>query len=71
MHLSDYMTLRGLSDEQVAEKIGRKRPTVSRIRRGVVRPDWDTIEAIRKFTNGEVTADDFMLSRARQRAGAA
>ena len=59
MHLADYMAVKKLSDEQVAVKIGRTRPTVSRIRRKLVRPDWDTIRRIEKFTAGAVTADDF------------
>jgi hypothetical protein len=59
MHLSDYMAKHDLDDEQVAAGIDRSRVTVSRIRRRKVRPDWDTIEAIKKFTKGAVTADDF------------
>lgn len=59
MHLSDFMTARTLSDETVAEAVGRNRVSVSRWRRRLVRPDWDAIEAIRSFTDGEVTADDW------------
>ncbi len=61
MHLSKYMADRSLSDEEVAAAIKRTRPTVSRIRRGKMRPDWDTIERIRRFTRGLVTADDFAI----------
>lgn len=60
VHLADYMADKGLSDEDVAKGIKRSRPTVSRIRRRLVRPDWETIEAIKKFTNGFSTADDYM-----------
>lgn len=59
MHLADYMIKNALTDETVAKKIGRSRPTVSRIRRKLVRPDWNTIEAIETFTRGACTADDF------------
>jgi transcriptional regulator with XRE-family HTH domain len=59
MHLADYMADRGLSDEDVAKSIDRSRPTVSRIRRKLVRPDWKTIEKIKQFTNGASTADDY------------
>lgn len=59
MHLSEYMTANGLSDEDVAAGIKRNRVTVSRIRRRVVRPDWGTIAEIRAFSGGAVTADDF------------
>lgn len=60
MHLADYMSTNGLGDEDVAKEIGRSRATVSRIRRRKVRPDWDTIRAIEKFTKGKVTANDFV-----------
>lgn len=59
MHLSAYMAARNLSDDQVAAAIGRNRVTVSRIRRRKVRPDWQTIESLRDFSEGAITADDF------------
>lgn len=59
MHLSDFMAERGLSDETVAEAVGRNRVSVSRWRRRLVRPDWDAIEALKSFTDGVVTADDW------------
>jgi hypothetical protein len=60
MHLADYMMNHGLRDEDVAEAIARSRPTVSRIRRRLIRPSWDTIEAIKTFTKGASTADDYV-----------
>lgn len=59
MHLADYMAENGLTDEDVAKAISRSRPTVSRIRRKLVRPDWQTIESIKEFTGGASTADDY------------
>lgn len=59
MHLSDYMAKHKLDDAAMAEKIGRTRATVSRIRRRVVRPDWETISRLSSLTKGQVTADDF------------
>lgn len=59
MHLSDYMEAKGLSDDEVATAIGVDRSTVSRLRRSETRPSWKTSLAIREFTNGTVTADDF------------
>lgn len=59
MHLSDFMAERGLSDEIVAESVGRNRVSVSRWRRKLVRPDWDAIDAIKSFTQGAVTAEDW------------
>jgi transcriptional regulator with XRE-family HTH domain len=60
MHLADYMVLKKLSDDDVADGIDCTRPTVSRIRRRLVRPDWKTIEKIRTYTKGASTADDYM-----------
>lgn len=65
MHLSDYMAGKNRegkiwSDDEFAALIGRSRPTISRIRRRKLRPDWDTIRIIADVTDGLVTADDFM-----------
>ena len=59
MHLSDFMLWKNLTDADVASRIGRDRATVSRIRRRVVRPDWETIISLKKMSRGEITADDF------------
>lgn len=61
MHLSDFMAKHALSDEQVAAAIKRTRVSVSRYRRRLIRPDWDTIEAIRAFTGGKVKSEDWLL----------
>lgn len=61
MHLSDYMNAHNLDDDAVAAGIDRSRVTVSRIRRRKVRPDWQTIERIKEYTRGAVTADDFQV----------
>jgi transcriptional regulator with XRE-family HTH domain len=53
------MESRGLSDEDVAGAIKVSRVTVSRIRRGKVRPDWSTLGKLKDFSSGEITADDF------------
>jgi transcriptional regulator with XRE-family HTH domain len=66
MHLSDYMADRGLKDEDVAKSINRSRPTVSRIRRKLVRPDWETIKLIKEFTGGASTADDYQCLESAQ-----
>jgi transcriptional regulator with XRE-family HTH domain len=63
MHLADYMKLYQLDDAQVAKAIRRSRPTVSRIRRAKSRPDWDTIQVLRKWSQGTISADDFVASR--------
>lgn len=66
MHLSDYMMKNRLTDVEVADGIGRDRATVSRIRRRKVRPDWTTIEKIKDWSRGAVTADDFVEREAAQ-----
>lgn len=60
MKLSDWRKREGLTQVQVAEKIGRTHPTVSRIEAGEHRPDWATLEAITALTGGEVTPNDFI-----------
>lgn len=63
MQLSEYMDLKGLRDHDFAPLIEVTRETVSRIRRGCVRPSWGTIQKIKTVTRGAVTADDFMNGR--------
>lgn len=53
------MVRNNLSDGEVAEAIKRDRATVSRYRRGLVRPSWQVIEAIRDFTNNKVRFEDW------------
>ncbi|HEX4114168.1 MAG TPA: hypothetical protein VH020_16665 [Stellaceae bacterium] len=53
------MTEKGLLDEDVAAAIARSRVSVSRYRRKLIRPDWDTIEEIRRYTKGRVTEADW------------
>lgn len=60
VHLAEYMIEKELSDDEVAKALNCSRPTVSRIRRRLVRPNWETLEAIKKFTNGFSTANDYM-----------
>jgi transcriptional regulator with XRE-family HTH domain len=59
MHLATYMAEKGLSDEDVAAAIARSRVSVSRYRRKLIRPEWETIEAIRLYTKGRVTEADW------------
>lgn len=59
MHLSNYMRLNALKDEDVAIEVGRNRATVSRWRRNKLRPDWQSLDRIETFTGGKVTANDW------------
>ncbi|NWG25891.1 MAG: helix-turn-helix transcriptional regulator [Pseudorhodoplanes sp.] len=53
------MASRGLSDEDVGAAIGRSRVSVSRYRRGLIRPEFDVIQKIRAFSGGKVTEADW------------
>jgi hypothetical protein len=69
MHLSDYMAANNLSDRDVAGAIARSRVSVSRYRRSLVRPGWETMEAVRRFTGGKVTPADWRSIVPRARGG--
>jgi transcriptional regulator with XRE-family HTH domain len=71
IHLADYMSANNLSDDDVAAALGRTRATISRIRRRKTRPDWETINKIKQFTMGQVTADDFLTLAPKASAEAA
>ena len=66
MHLSDYMRAQSLTDKQVAAEIGTSRATISRIRRGKMRPGWPTLEKLKIWSNGGISADDFIEQQAAQ-----
>lgn len=59
MHLSDYMTEKGLSDEDVAAAIGKNRVSVSRYRRSIERPSSTTIGEIFVWSGGKVAPNDW------------
>lgn len=58
MQLDDWMKENGLSDEQLAERVGSARTTISRIRRGKRRPSWNLAARLKEVTGGKVTLDD-------------
>lgn len=59
MKLCDYLSANGMTLAAFAAKSGLSVPTVSRLRRGLNRPDWKTLDAINEATGGQVTANDF------------
>lgn len=59
MKLSDYLVENALTLDAFAAQINRSAATVSRIARGLNRPDWETMEAIVRATSGRVTPNDF------------
>ena len=62
MTLADYLAERGITNTQFARAIDRADSTVSRLVRGLQRPEWRTMEAIKRETGGAVTPDDFLAS---------
>ena len=60
MLLPDFMAAHGLDDEAVAEKLRVSRSTISRVRRGVMRPSFDLAVRLFKFTHGLVTPNDLL-----------
>lgn len=60
MKLRFWMKARCLIDQDMADRAGVDRCTISRIRRGVNRPSWELAARIKAATLGAVTADDFL-----------
>ena len=59
MTLKDWLNHKDVTASDFAKKIGRSAPTVSRILRGINKPDWETMLAIEAATEGAVTPNDF------------
>ena len=59
--LGAWLSAAGLTLAEFAGRIGRSEATVSRIARGKNRPDWDTMNAITRATNGIVRPNDFLF----------
>lgn len=59
MHLADYMAEKGLTDEDVAQAIGRSRVSVSRYRRKLERPNWDVVDRFYEWSGGVISANDW------------
>ena len=60
--LTQYLDREKLTLETFGNRIGRSPATVSRLARGVNKPDWKTAEAIELATQGEITISDFRES---------
>ena len=59
MHLADYMAVKGLNDEAVAEAIGCHRASVSRYRRRLERPKWQVVDRFQEWSAGAITPLDW------------
>lgn len=66
MKLDDYLSREKLTDEAFGSLIGRNQSTVYRLRKGVTKPDWDTVARIIAATGGAVSADDFLQAEQSQ-----
>ena len=60
MKLSEFMQARGISDEELASKIGRTRVSVSRYRRGLETPSAEVIKNLVELSGGEITANELL-----------
>jgi hypothetical protein len=64
MHLSDYMALKKLSDEQVGRDLGVTRETATRYRNRAITPPPARIAQIEKWSDGAVRLEDWIASEA-------
>lgn len=60
MKLAEYLRLKGMSDTDFAERIGKDRSLVTRYKSGGVTPSLGVIVRIEAETEGAVTASDFL-----------
>lgn len=59
MKLADYLAEQKLTLEAFGALCGRSAATLSRLARGLHKPDWDTMEAIEKATGGKIQPNDW------------
>ena len=71
MNLHEWMIREGYLDQELASLVGSDRTTISRVRRGKVRPSWELIRKLKDASEGCVTANDFLDLPARETANAA
>lgn len=60
MTLKDYLEQNGLSLKAFGDRCGLSAPTILRVRDGLVIPSHNTIAAIERATNGEVSATELL-----------
>lgn len=60
MTLDEYLTSKNITDAAFAGIISRDPATVGRLRRGITKPDWETLPRIVEATEGAVTPNDFL-----------
>lgn len=60
MKLSEYMSLKGISDDEMATKLSKDPTTIFRYRRGNVAPPLAVIAEIERITDNAVSFRDFL-----------
>lgn len=69
MTLSEYLKLKGETAAAFAIRTKISDATISRLARGLNRPDWRTVDTIMAATQGAVTPNDWLATkRAKRRA---
>lgn len=59
MKLREWLRAHDIKPVAFAAQVGRSPSTISRLLRGLTRPDWETMTAIEHATNGAVTPNDW------------
>jgi transcriptional regulator with XRE-family HTH domain len=60
MKLAEFLNTEKLTDEAFGALVGMSQSQISRIKRGVSRPSWESLAAIERVTDGKVRAADFI-----------
>lgn len=64
MKLEDWMAQAGITDTQLATKVGRDRSVIAKLRAGKTMPSLQVLAAFERLSEGQVTARDFLPSSA-------
>lgn len=68
MNLRDWLEQNGVTGVGFGERIGVSQGAVSKIARGLVWPEAETIAAIERETDGQVTAADILAAHQEAKA---
>lgn len=64
MTLDEYLSRGGEKEFEFAKRINRSSSSVSRLRRGLTLPDWETMRRVATATAGAVMPNDFIPTKA-------
>lgn len=64
MKLAKFMELSQLSDADLAERLGRDRSTVTRLRNGSAKPSFEIMLALERMSDGAIRPSDFVSEAA-------